>query len=200
MSKNKASASKSAEPLPKLKDEPKEKTLQKESESAAETKQAEPEWGESEREMQKSEQEFERLTSLVAEQNDKYLRLAAEYDNFRKRSLKERESIYPEAFAACALAFLPVLDSLERACSQETQDESHKKGIELIKKQFYDALSKAGISEMEALGANFDPGLHNAVQHVEDENLGENVVAEVMQKGFLMGDKVIRHAIVKVAN
>ncbi len=145
-------------------------------------------------------QEIERMSQLLADLNDRYLRLAAEYDNFRKRSQKEREAIFPEAYASCANLFLPVLDNLERATNEETADANYKKGIEMIKKQFYDALSKAGITEIEAQGAKFDPGLHNAVQHVVDEALEENVVAEVLQKGFVMGDKVVRHAIVKVAN
>ncbi|MDP4109708.1 MAG: nucleotide exchange factor GrpE [Bacillota bacterium] len=159
-----------------------------------------PEINPEEKAAQDKELEFKKLNSLLEEQKDKYLRLLAEYDNFRKRSQKERDAIFPEAYAASAAAFLPVLDSLERAFSQETEDSKHKKGIELIIKQFNDSLSKLGIAEIQAQGASFDPEMHNAVQHIEDPELGENTVAEVLQKGFIIGDRVIRHAIVKVAN
>ncbi|MCX7615253.1 MAG: nucleotide exchange factor GrpE, partial [Clostridiales bacterium] len=145
-----------------------------------------------ESEVKNLEQEVTRLTNLLNEQNDKYMRLLAEYDNFRKRSQKEREMIYPEAIACCAVNFLPVLDNLERAVNEETTDLNYKKGVEMIRKQFYESLAKAGIAEMEAEGAEFNPELHNAVVHIEDECLGENVVSEVLQKGFLMGDRVIR--------
>ena len=131
---------------------------------------------------------------------EKYLRLAAEYDNFRKRTAKEKEAIWNDAKADAALAFLPVYDNLERALKQETADEAYKKGVEMTMNQLKTVLEKLGITEIEALGQPFDPTLHNAVMHIEDENFGENTVAEVFQAGFRLGDKVVRFAMVKVAN
>ena len=132
--------------------------------------------------------------------NDRYLRMAAEYDNFRKRTAKEKEAIWNDAKADAALAFLPVYDNLERALKQETTDEAYKKGVEMTMNQLKTVLEKLGITEIEALGQPFDPALHNAVMHIEDENFGENTVAEVFQAGFRLGDKVVRFAMVKVAN
>lgn len=132
--------------------------------------------------------------------NDRYLRMAAEYDNFRKRTAKEKEAIWNDAKADAALAFLPVYDNLERALKQETADEAYKKGVEMTMNQLKTVLEKLGITEIEALGQPFDPALHNAVMHIEDENFGENTVAEVFQAGFRLGDKVVRFAMVKVAN
>lgn len=132
--------------------------------------------------------------------NDRYLRMAAEYDNFRKRTAKEKEAIWNDAKADAALAFLPVYDNLERALKQETADEAYKKGVEMTMNQLKTVLEKLGITEIEALGQPFDPTLHNAVMHIEDENFGENTVAEVFQAGFRLGDKVVRFAMVKVAN
>ena len=132
--------------------------------------------------------------------DDKYLRLAAEYDNYRKRTAKEKEALWSDAKADTAAAFLPVYDNLERAIKQPSADEAYKKGVEMTMKQLKDVFAKLGITEIPALGEPFDPNLHNAVMHVEDENLGENVVAEVFQAGFLCGEKVIRFSMVKVAN
>ena len=137
---------------------------------------------------------------LLAEAADKYLRLAAEYDNYRKRTAKEKESIWSEAKAQTVAAFLPVFDNLERALKQETADEAYKKGVEMTMKGLQDALTGLGVEQIPALGETFDPNVHNAVMHIDDEELGENVVAEVFQAGFRIGDKVIRHAMVKVAN
>ena len=144
--------------------------------------------------------EVESLKSQMAQQEDKYLRLAAEYDNYRRRTAKEKESIWSEAKADAAVAFLPVYDNLERALKQDTADEAYKKGVEMTMTQLKSVLEKLGITEVDALGKPFDPTLHNAVMHVEDESLGENTVAEVFQAGFKLGDKVIRFAMVKVAN
>lgn len=140
------------------------------------------------------------LNAALAAQEDKYLRLAAEYDNFRKRSQKEKESLWSDAKADTAAAFLPVYDNLERALKQDTADEAYKKGVEMTMNQLKEVFSKLGITEVPALGQPFDPNFHNAVMHVEDETLGENTVAEVFQAGFLLGEKVIRFAMVKVAN
>ena len=137
--------------------------------------------------------------ALLQEQN-KFLRLAAEYDNYRKRTAKEKESIWADAKASVVASFLPVYDNLERALKQDTADEAYKKGVEMTMTQLKEVLSKLGVTEIEAAGQPFDPKLHNAVMHVEDENLGENTVAEVFQAGFQLGEKVIRFAMVKVAN
>ena len=145
-------------------------------------------------------EELEALKKDLTDQEDKFLRLAAEYDNYRKRTAKEKESIWTEAKADTAAAFLPVYDNLERALKQETADEAYKKGVEMTMTQLKEVLSKLGITEVPALGEPFDPQKHNAVMHVEDESLGENTVAEVFQAGFQCGEKVIRFAMVKVAN
>ena len=144
--------------------------------------------------------ELESLKDQVAQQEDKYLRLAAEYDNYRRRTAKEKDSIWNDAKADAAQAFLPVYDNLERALKQETADEAFKKGVEMTMTQLKTVLEKLGITEIPALGETFDPNLHNAVMHVEDENFGENTVCDVFQAGFQLGDKVIRFAMVKVAN
>ncbi len=144
--------------------------------------------------------ELESLKDQVAQQEDKYLRLAAEYDNYRRRTAKEKDSIWNDAKADAAQAFLPVYDNLERALKQQTADEAFKKGVEMTMTQLKTVLEKLGITEIQALGQTFDPNLHNAVMHVEDENFGENTVCEVFQAGFMLGDKVIRFAMVKVAN
>ena len=144
--------------------------------------------------------ELESLKDQVAGQEDKYLRLAAEYDNYRKRTAKEKESLWTDVKADTAGAFLPVYDNLERALKQDTADEAFKKGVEMTMTQLKEVLTKLGITEIPAQGQPFDPKYHNAVMHVEDESLGQNVVAEVFQTGFQCGEKVIRFAMVKVAN
>ena len=144
--------------------------------------------------------ELESLKNQVAQQEDKFLRLAAEYDNYRRRTAKEKESIWSEAKADAAVAFLPVYDNLERALKQETADEAFKKGVEMTMNQLREVLKKLGVEEIPALGETFDPNVHNAVMHVEDESAGENTVVEVFQTGFKSGDKVVRFAMVKVAN
>lgn len=131
---------------------------------------------------------------------DQFLRLAAEYDNYRKRTAKEKESLWTDAKADTVQAFLPVYDNLERALKQETADEAYKKGVEMTMNQLKEVFARLGITEIEAEGKPFDPNLHNAVMHIEDENLGENTVAQVFQAGFMLGDKVIRFAMVQVAN
>lgn len=136
----------------------------------------------------------------LAALNDRYLRLCAEYDNFRRRSQKEKESIYSDVKAEAVKSFLPVYDNLERALAQTTEDEAYRKGVEMIMNQFSTTLSKLGVSTIESLGEKFDPALHNAVMHVDDEEKGENEIVEVFQQGFKIGDKVIRFAMVKVAN
>ncbi len=136
----------------------------------------------------------------LAQAEEKYLRLAAEYDNYRKRTAKEKESAWTSAKAQTVAAFLPVYDNLERALKQQTSDEAYAKGVEMTMKGLQDALAGLGVEVIPALGETFDPNRHNAVMHVDDESLAENTIAEVFQTGFRMGDKVIRHAMVKVAN
>ena len=132
---------------------------------------------------------------------DQFVRQTAEYENYRKRTTKEKENIYQDAKADTIKEFLAVYDNLERAAASEGgEDSPHKKGLEMIFQQYKDILKKLGVTEIEAKGAPFDPEKMNAVMHIDDENFGENEVAQVFQAGFLLGDKVIRHAIVQVAN
>ncbi len=137
---------------------------------------------------------------LLAEAAEKYLRLAAEYDNYRKRTAKEKEGAWAEAKAQTVAAFLPVYDNLERALKQPTADEAYKKGVEMTMKGLQDALTGLGVEVIPALGETFDPNRHNAVMHVDDEGAGENTIVEVFQQGFLCGERVIRFSMVKVAN
>ncbi len=146
------------------------------------------------------EAEKEALEKEKAALNDKYLRICAEYDNFRRRSQKEKDNLYGEIRANAVQQFLPVYDNLERALKQGTEDEAYRKGVEMIMTQFNATLEKLGVKKIESLGKTFDPNLHNAVMHVDDESLGENTIVEVFQEGFTVNDKVIRFAMVKVAN
>lgn len=132
--------------------------------------------------------------------NDKYLRVVAEYDNYRKRTAKEKESIYPEAKVAVVAAMLPVMDNLERALNAAKAEDPLYEGVKMTLKQFEDAFKGIGVEEIKAVGEQFDPKFHNAVMHVEDENLGENIIAEEFQKGYKLGDRIIRYSMVKVAN
>ncbi|EOS67565.1 nucleotide exchange factor GrpE [Oscillibacter sp. 1-3] len=132
---------------------------------------------------------------------DQFVRLTAEYENYRKRTAKEKDSLYQDARADTIREFLAVYDNLERACATEGDDDSpHKKGLVMIFHQYQEILKKLGVEEIEAQGQPFDPETMNAVMHVDNEDLGENVVAQVFQAGFRLGDKVVRHAIVQVAN
>ena len=146
------------------------------------------------------EAEKEALEKDKAALNDKYLRICAEYDNFRRRSQKEKDNLYGEIKANTVQQFLPVYDNLTRALKQGTEDEAYRKGVEMIMTQFENTLEKLGVKKIESLGQTFDPKLHNAVMHVDDEEQGENTIVEVFQEGFTVNDKVIRFAMVKVAN
>lgn len=148
----------------------------------------------------KEPSELEVLQGKCDELNDRLLRTMAEYDNFRKRSQKEKEAIYPDAIAFAVAAFLPVMDNFERALLAECQDENFKKGIEMTYSQLNDAFKKLNVEVINPQNEPFNPDFHNAVMHVEDENVEESVVVEVFQKGYKIGDKVIRFAMVKVAN
>ena len=143
--------------------------------------------------------EKEKLKKELAETSDKYLRMLAEYDNFRRRTQKEKEGIYADAYESALSAVLPVADNLERAALC-TDGESLSDGVKMIIKQFSEALGKLGVEAYGARGDAFDPVVHNAVMQIEDEELGENTVAEVLQKGYKKGDRILRHAVVKVAN
>ena len=133
-------------------------------------------------------------------ERDAHLRLAAEFDNFRKRTAKEKESSYANGRADAVEKLLPVYDNLSRALKQETADTAFKKGVEMTMTELVKILSGLGVEIFGEVGEEFDPNLHNAVMHTEDETLGENVICQVFQQGFKMGDKVIRFAMVQVAN
>lgn len=154
-----------------------------------------------------SQEEFEAFLkecmTAVAERDefkDKYMRLAAEYDNYRKRTQRERDSIYMDAQAATLEKLLPVYDNLERALAQRTDDAAYYKGVELIMKGLMDTFEKMDVHRIEAQDQPFDPALHDAMMHIEDDSGEESMVAEVFQTGFIMGDRVVRHAKVKVKN
>lgn len=147
-----------------------------------------------------AESKAEKAAAELAELNDRYLRLAAEYDNFRKRSAKEKEGLYADAFAEAVSAFLPIIDNTERAVEYATDDSELAKGVQMLYKQLKDTLEKMKVTEIASDGAAFDPNLHNAIMHEEDESAPENTVSLTLQKGYLLGDKVIRHALVKVVN
>lgn len=152
-----------------------------------------------EAELAEANKKLEADKADMAALNDKYLRLMAEYDNFRRRSQKEREGVYSDAFSEAIAAILPVMDNVERA-AKYNDAENVAKGIEMILKSFADTLAKLGVTEIETQGKTFDPKFHNAVMHIEDEAYGENEIVEVFQRGYIIGDKVVRHAMVKVAN
>ncbi len=132
--------------------------------------------------------------------DDHFKRILAEFENFKKRSQKERETLYNSILSDVVEVILPVLDNLENAVKVETKDEEYKKGIELVLKQFNDVLKSKGVEEIEALGQTFDPELHEAVRSIQDETKGEKEVVEVYRKGYKIGSKVIRHSMVAVAN
>ena len=142
----------------------------------------------------------EKLQTQLSELNDRYLRTLAEYDNYRKRTAKEKAAIYPEAKANTLASMLPVLDNFERAMAAPCSDADFKKGMELIRKSFDELMEKEGVEAFGAVGEPFDPQFHAAVAHTDDESAGENCIAEVFQKGYRMGDRVLRYAMVKVAN
>lgn len=144
--------------------------------------------------------ETEKLQEQIDSLNDKLLRTLAEYDNYRKRTMKEKDSIYPQAKADTVEKFLPIIDNFERAVQCECTDSEFKKGIEMIFNSFLQAMKELSVEEIGTEGEPFNPDVHNAVMHVEDEAYGENVVAQVLQKGYKIGDRVVRYAMVKVAN
>ena len=136
----------------------------------------------------------------LEEQEDRLKRLMAEFENFKKRSSKERDGLYNTLISDIFTSLLPVIDNLEKAANAQTQDEGYKQGVELVLKQFKDVLKANGVEEIEAVGQTFDPALHEAVASVVDENLGEKEIKEEYRKGYKIGNKVIRHSMVVVAN
>jgi len=147
--------------------------------------------------------ELEEKNKKVDEYHDKLQRLAAEFDNYKKRTIREKDSLYSEAVSDVISAILPVMDNLERAlqaCSNDNGLQSLKDGVELVYRQMKDSLKNIGVEEINCCEACFDPQLHNAVMHVEDEACGQNMIVEEFQKGYVYKDKVIRHSMVKVAN
>ena len=172
----------------------------KEAEQAAEEPAPEKEETPAEAPAEEKKPEEKAVSEEMALLNDKYLRICAEYDNYRKRTQKEKDSLYGDIRANVITSFLPVYDNLTRALAAETSDEAYRKGVELIMNQFNATMEKLGVTEIKAVGEKFDPSVHNAVMHVDDETKGENEVVEEFQKGFKIGDKVIRFSMVKVAN
>ena len=142
----------------------------------------------------------EKLTEELAAEKEKYLRLAAEYDNFRRRSARERENIYSDVKLDTVGKILPVYDNLERALNAPTEDEAYRKGVEMTMNQLMEVFEKLGVKPIEAVGQSFDPNLHNAVMHLEDETKGEGEIVAEFQKGFKLGDRLIRCSMVQVAN
>ncbi len=154
-------------------------------------------------ELKDARNELEKNEKQCADYLERLQRMAAEFDNFKKRSIKEKESLYIDAVSDVAGAFIPVMDNVERALKAISADESSqtlKDGVEMVFKQFGDVLKNLGVEEIKAAGEQFDPMRHNAVMHVEDETLGHNIVIEEFQKGYIYKDKVIRYSMVKVAN
>ena len=169
------------------KDEPTMK-FEKEPQSAEEAK------------IQELQKKLEEQKADLDDSEDRIKRLMAEFENFKKRSDKERNGLYNSVMGDVVLALLPVLDNLEKAAQANTEDEQYKNGIELCVKQFKDVLQANNVKEIETVGKTFDPSLHEAVSHVEDSSLGERVIKEEYRKGYMIGDRVLRHSLVVVAN
>ncbi|MBQ6877554.1 MAG: nucleotide exchange factor GrpE [Oscillospiraceae bacterium] len=151
-------------------------------------------------ELEKLSEELENLQKAKDELYDKYLRTLAEYDNFRKRSQREKDAIYGDATVDTVKKLLPVLDNFERALNYECKDEEFKKGIALIQNTLKEVFENIGVTEIPSLDEQFDPNLHEAVMHIDNPAYGENIVTDVYRKGYMLGDKVIRHTMVVVAN
>ena len=187
--------------MEKEKDLEKEKKVSEEAEQTKTEETSDESTEETKDEVKEPEQdEGEKLKKELADAKDRYLRLMAEYDNFRKRSAKERIELTENGKSNALVEILPVFDNFERALDAETEDEKYKHGVEMIYTQFGDAIKKLGVEAMDLKGKEFDPNIATAVSTVDDPELGENVVAQVLQNGYKLGDKVIRHAMVVVAN
>ena len=155
-------------------------------------------------EAQQPKDELEKKIAILEkeaeETSDRLKRIMAEFENYKKRNLKEKEMQYNSILADVINSLLPVIDNLEKAVTAETQDTQYKQGVEMVLKQLLDVLEGFGVKKIEAVGKPFDPELHDAISHVEDENLGEQIVKEEFRTGYIIGDKVIRHSMVIVAN
>ncbi|MBE6637438.1 MAG: nucleotide exchange factor GrpE [Ruminococcaceae bacterium] len=184
-----------------IKNEPVEETVTEAEPVAEDTKKQknDKEKKESRKEDKKLREENEALHASLEELNDRYTRMLAEYDNFRKRAQKEREGVYADAVGDVLSEILTIKDTLEMAMAY-ADDSKLSQGVTMTLTKFTEILQKLGVEEFGAVGDEFDPNLHNAIFHVEDESLGENVIAEVLLKGYKKGDKIIRYAMVKVAN
>ena len=178
---------------------PKESDTEKQPEQKGGSKASKKEINALKAELEAKSEEAKRASEEAADAKDKYLRLAAEYDNFRKRSQKEKDGIYSDAVADTVKEILPIFDNLERAAIYEDA-EKVAEGLAITAKSIDSMLSKAKIEKFGAVGEKFDPNIHNAVLHIEDDTLGEGVIAEVFQTGYRLQDKIIRYAMVKVAN
>lgn len=151
-------------------------------------------------EVEKIKELIENQKSELEEKDDRLKRLMAEFENYKKRSSKERENLYNSIVGDIILSILPVLDNLEKAASVKTDDDNYKQGVELVLKQLREVLKQNGVTEIESVGKTFNPELHEAITSVEDENLGVQEIKEEYRKGYMIGDKVIRHSLVVVAN
>ncbi|MCI9015682.1 MAG: nucleotide exchange factor GrpE [Clostridia bacterium] len=148
----------------------------------------------------KQEDEITKVKQELEDTTDRYKRIMAEFDNFKKRSLKEREGMYNSLIAQIVTSILPILDNLEKAVSVETQDNNYKQGVEMVLKQFTETLLNLGVEQIKTIGETFNPEYHEAVSSVQDDTLGEKQIKEEFRKGYKIGDKVIRHSMVVVAN
>ncbi len=155
---------------------------------------------ESTQEVEKQETEENKLQKEYEELDDRYKRMMAEFDNYKKRSQKERENLYNSLVSDIITSFLPIVDNLEKAVNVKTQDEAYKQGVEMVQKQFMDTLRALGVEEIKSVGEVFNPEEHEAISSIEDETLGEKIVKEEYRKGYKIGGKVIRHSMVVVAN
>lgn len=168
--------------------------------AAEQAPEAEPMSRQEQKQAAKLEEKLRQLEEEAARQEERYKRILAEYDNFRKRTQKEREGLYTDAKADTIGKFLPVFDNLQRAMAQETADEAYKKGVEMTMNGLLAILENLGVTVFGQVGDSFDPNYHNAVMQRDDENFQESTICEVYQTGFKVGEKVIRHAMVVVAN
>lgn len=177
-----------------------EETVENTAEATTEVKEEKKSFGAGKKKSDKQDKEIKKLKEELEETQGRYMRMAAEYDNYKKRTAREMDARYTDAKLDILKNILPVLDNFERGMAAECSDSAYKQGVELIFKQFTDLLAQYGVKEIEARGQTFDPNLHNAVMHIDDEAYGENEIVEVFQKGYKQGDKVLRYSMVKVAN
>lgn len=152
------------------------------------------------KEEQKQDEKLQKMQEELEETTDRLKRLMAEFDNYKKRSSKERDSLYHSLVADIVSSLLPVIDNLEKAVAAKTEDESYKQGVTLVLKQFMDVLASLGVEKIQTVGNLFDPEFHDAVSHVEDDSLGEKEIKEEFRAGYKIGNKVVRHSMVVVAN